>query len=130
MILSINIHDFWLAKSEYFLQILQYEALSESSNNHEKSASHFVFGCFSSNYVSFSARVLRLLTFLWCSLWSEPFPVFFLLLNICPLQRLQPGLYYMFMLGPVCLRKVMDKLGSITFGTPIKACYTVPVIVK
>jgi hypothetical protein len=35
-------------------------------------------GCFSSNYMSFSARVLRLLTFSWCSLWPEPFPFFFL----------------------------------------------------
>ena len=33
-------------------------------------------GCFSSNYVSFSARVLRLLTF---SLWPEAFPVFFII---------------------------------------------------
>ena len=51
-------------------------------------------GCFSSNYVSFSARVLHLLTFSWCSLWPEPFTVFFLLLNICPLSRLQPDLHY------------------------------------
>ena len=33
-------------------------------------------GCFSSNYVSFSTRVLRFLTF---SLWHEPFPVFFII---------------------------------------------------
>jgi hypothetical protein len=50
----------------------------QNQNNHEKSASHFVFGCLSSNYVSFSARVLCLLTFSWCSLWSDPFPIFFL----------------------------------------------------
>ena len=33
-------------------------------------------GWFSSHYVSFSARVLHL-TFSWCSLRPEPFPVFF-----------------------------------------------------
>ena len=32
------------------------------------------------------------------------------------------------MQGPVCLRKAMDKQGNVTFGTPIKTCYTVPVI--
>jgi hypothetical protein len=35
-----------------------------------------VVGCFSSNYVSFSARVFGLLTF---SLWPELFPVFFII---------------------------------------------------
>ena len=120
-----------------FLQILQYETLSASSSNHEKSASYFTWTeqsivSFSSNYMSFSARVLHLLTFLGCSLWPEPFPVFFfLLLNICPLYRLQPDFIICSrMLCPVCLRKAMDKQGNVTFGTPIKTCYTVPVIAK
>jgi len=34
------------------------------------------------------------------------------------------------MLGPVCLRKATKKQGNVTFETPIKTCYTVPVIVK
>jgi hypothetical protein len=34
-ILPINIKDFLSAKSEYFLQILQHETLSESSSKHE-----------------------------------------------------------------------------------------------
>ena len=41
---------------------------------HKSSSPNFCCCCFSSNYVSFSARVLHLLTF---SLWSESFPVFF-----------------------------------------------------
>ena len=39
-ILPININDFWSAKSEHFLQILQYETLSESSIKNKKSAGH------------------------------------------------------------------------------------------
>jgi hypothetical protein len=36
---------------------------------------------FRKQLVSFSPRVLHLLTFSWCSLWSEPFPVFFFIYN-------------------------------------------------
>jgi hypothetical protein len=101
--LSIYSSDFWSAKSKYFLQILQYETLSASSSNHEKSASYFTWTeqsivSFSSNYMSFSARVLHLLTFLGCSLWPEPFPV----------TDVRPY-----------LRKATDKQGNVTFGTSI-----------
>ena len=37
---------------------------------------------------------------------------------------------YSWMLGPVCLRKTIEKQGNVTFGTPIKTCYTVPVILQ
>jgi hypothetical protein len=39
--LTINIYDFW-SKSWYFLQIWQYETLSVSSSNHEKSATYIL----------------------------------------------------------------------------------------
>ena len=32
--------------------------------------------------------------------------------------------------SPISLRKAVDKQGKVTFGTPIKTCYTAPVIVK
>jgi len=62
-----RVNDFWSAKSEYFLQILQYENPAVTMRNRlviwtEQSVG---VGYISSNYVSFSARVAfrHLLTF-------------------------------------------------------------------
>ena len=84
-------------------------------------------GCFSSNYVSFSTRVLHLLTF---SLWPEPFPVFFIVKYLSIVTTATRFVLYNVcsqMLDPVFLRKAMDKQRNVTFGTSIKTCYTVPV---
>jgi hypothetical protein len=64
-ILPINIHDFWSAISGYLFQIWRYETLSASSRN--------LLGRF---FVAI-----------------EPYNIFLLLLNICPLSRLKPDLY-------------------------------------
>ena len=85
-------------------------------------------GCFSSNYVSFSTRVL--LTF---SLWPEPFPVFFIIKYLSIVMTATRLVLYNVcsrILGPVYLQKAMDKQGNVTLGTSIKTCYTVPVFVK
>ena len=67
-------------------------------------------GCFSSNYVSFSARVLHLLTF---SLWPEPFPVFFIIKYLSIVTTATRFVIYnvcSWMLGPVFfLRKPMGQ---------------------
>jgi len=54
-------------------------------------------GCFSSNYVSFSTRVLHLLTF---SLWPEPFPVFFIINYLSTATRFVLYNVCSWMLGP------------------------------
>ena len=62
-------------------------------------------GCFSSNYVSFSSRVLRLLTF---SLWPEPFPVFFIIKYLSIVTTATRFVLYNVcsrMLGPVFFKK-------------------------
>ena len=78
-------------------------------------------GCFSSNYVSFSARVLHLLTF---SLWPEPFPVFFIIKYLSIVTTATRFVIYNVcsqMLGPVFFyENPWDKQGNVTFGTSIK----------
>jgi len=83
-------------------------------------------GCFSTNYVSFSARVLHLLTF---SLWTEPFQPFFIIKYLSIVTTATRFALYNVcsrMLGPVFLQKAMDKQGNVTYGTSIKTCYTIP----
>jgi hypothetical protein len=62
-------------------------------------------GCFSSNYVSFSARVWRLLTFSWCSLWPQPFPVFFIIKYLSIVTTATWFVLYVHGFKAVCLRK-------------------------
>ena len=62
-------------------------------------------GCFSSNYVSFSARVLRLLTF---SLWPEAFSIFFIIKYLSIVTTATRFVLYNVcsrMLGPVFFTK-------------------------
>ena len=94
-ILPININDFLSAKSEYFLAC----RLSKSSIKHEKSAGHFVWTVhwvfFPKLCVLFCSS-FAFVNFLVMFIVARTFPSLFLLLNICPSQRLQPDLYYMF----------------------------------
>jgi hypothetical protein len=96
-ILPINIHDFWSAISGYLFQIWRYETLSASSRNWQKSAINldwkvcwrfffifYIFFCLSFAFINLLGRFFVAI---------EPYNIFLLLLNICPLSRLKPDLY-------------------------------------
>ena len=78
-ILPININDFCR-----YCNMRHYQNPAVNMRNQLTPWTKQSVECFSSNYVSFSARVWNLLTFSWCSL-CQILSQSFLLLNICPL---------------------------------------------
>ena len=80
MILPININDFWSAKSEYFLQILQYET-SESSSNNENSASHLDWTVFFLKLCDLFPKSFAFVNFLVMFIVARTFPSLFFIIK-------------------------------------------------
>jgi hypothetical protein len=80
MILPININDFWSAKSEYFLQILQYET-SESSSNNEKSASNLDWTVFFLKLCVLFRKSFAFVNFLVMFIVARIFPSLFFIIK-------------------------------------------------
>jgi hypothetical protein len=86
-------------------------------------------GTFFSYSVSFSARTLHLLTFSADSLSPEPYRIFFISNKYLSIVATETRFVCSRMLGTMCMVVfVYDWQKNITFGTPIKNRYTVPII--